>query len=99
MCSALALHRSSEANCPHPTLRASKAQLGLSVLLLPSHAGWEHLLCHMGFDELPKWGKRQPREKQGHRARGADPVLLSPISPGEVLSLVGKGFKGSLLLC
>lgn len=73
MCSALALHCSSEANCPHPTLRASKAQLGLLVLSLPSHAGWEHLPRHMGFAELPKWGKRQPKEKQGHRARGTDP--------------------------
>lgn len=88
-----------------PQLRAhwelQKPQLGLLVLLLLSHAGWEHLLCHIGFAELPKWGKRQPKEMQGHRGRGTDPCSAwsSITFSREVLSLVGKGFKGSLLLC
>lgn len=58
---------------PTPHWELQKPQLGLLVLLLPSHAGWEHLLCHKGFAELPKWGKRQPKLKQGHRGRGTVP--------------------------
>lgn len=39
--------------------------LGFSILLSPSQAGWEHLCCHVGFAELPKWGKKHPKERQG----------------------------------
>lgn len=62
-----------ETTAPTPLWELQKPHLGLLVPLLPSHAGWEHLLCHMGFSELPKWGKRWPKDKQEHRGRGAGP--------------------------
>lgn len=83
---------------PTPHWEFQKPQLGLSVPL-SSHAGWEHLLCHMGFAELPKWGKRWPKEKQRHRGRGTEPCSdFCSITSGNS-ALGQKRFKDSLLLC
>lgn len=88
MCSVLASCCSSEANSAHPTLRTSKAPTWGFQLLSPSPTGWEHLCCYVGFAELPKWGKKSPKERQGTQGEEPSPALHAPVSPLAVTSVL-----------
>lgn len=61
----------------------------------PSLGFW--FSCCQPCYQSGEWGS--PRKSRGIEEEELIPALLSPVSPREVLSLVGKGFKGSLLLC
>lgn len=100
LCTGFALLLWSQLSPPH-TESFESPSLGFRFSCCPAMLDGRHLLCHMGFAELPKWEKRRNKEKQGHR--GSDPcsacssITFSREDLGK--SLVGKGFKGSLLLC